>query len=290
MNPAHRTCGGRVGAHRWCDPAFLLARRSTLPGVSSLWTPEGEHRVPRPGDPPPGSGGRRRRARRRPLGVPAPLPAPATGTERRSPEEQAAWQRLDELRQPARRHAGRGGGGQPRLRPVRAGRHPPVAAARPAWSRRGWRSTPWAPGRRPRRPTRARPSRRCARPWPRSAWPTSRSEVGGRRQRQRRRGRGRTRRARRRRPERHAEAGGPASGPASGEAHRGQAPGLVAAAVPGGQGEDHRVPPGDASGCRRPSRCSGTGSGPRPPPVTHAEAPRLVELARPRRSSGPPIG
>ena len=42
-DPAHRI-SGRVGEHPWRNPA-LLCRRNTLPAVSSLWTPGGEHPV-----------------------------------------------------------------------------------------------------------------------------------------------------------------------------------------------------------------------------------------------------
>lgn len=67
-------------------PLSLCARASTLPGVSSLWTPEGEHRVPR--DQPPQ----------------APS-APAGAGQRATPAPQSAEddaelaQHLDELRQ-----------------------------------------------------------------------------------------------------------------------------------------------------------------------------------------------
>ena len=45
------------GVPEGVTPLSLLARASTLPGVSSLWTPEGEHRVRREPAPPSGPGG-----------------------------------------------------------------------------------------------------------------------------------------------------------------------------------------------------------------------------------------
>ncbi len=83
QNPGTVTGGGWGSA---CDvtPLSLLAQRSTLPGVSSLWTPEGEHRVQPAGDagtpsgPPP--------APPRPGGDGAPGPG-AGGPDDAAPDE-----------------------------------------------------------------------------------------------------------------------------------------------------------------------------------------------------------
>lgn len=45
QNPTHRCPVAGGGAPDDVTPLSLVAQRSTLPGVSSLWTPEGEHRV-----------------------------------------------------------------------------------------------------------------------------------------------------------------------------------------------------------------------------------------------------
>lgn len=90
------------------DPAFLVGSRFYATRVSSLWTPEGEHRVGRPGDAPPGDA---------PSTPSKAAPRPASGTpgagggghlapggtgadpDDLSPEEQAELAgRLDELR------------------------------------------------------------------------------------------------------------------------------------------------------------------------------------------------
>jgi len=65
-------------------PLSLFARSSTLPGVSSLWTPEGEHPV---GD-----------DRRRGGSPPPPAPAPASGPDFEEAEAAAVAAQLDELR------------------------------------------------------------------------------------------------------------------------------------------------------------------------------------------------
>jgi hypothetical protein len=86
-------------------PLSLVAQRSTLPGVSSLWTPEGEHRVrpagddhdsPRAPSRPDDAGA--------PDGGPGGAPPPSTGADDLDlddldPEEKAELaERLDELR------------------------------------------------------------------------------------------------------------------------------------------------------------------------------------------------
>ena len=79
-------------------PLSLFAQSSTLPGVSSLWTPEGEHRVRPAGDDaaPPDAP----RPPSRPPGAGAPTgPGDEFDPEDLGPEEQAELaQRLDELR------------------------------------------------------------------------------------------------------------------------------------------------------------------------------------------------
>src|ERR1700680_4591679 len=44
-DPTHRVPVAGGGTPDGATPLSLLAQSSTLPGVSSLWTPEGEHRV-----------------------------------------------------------------------------------------------------------------------------------------------------------------------------------------------------------------------------------------------------
>lgn len=49
-NPTHQYPVAGGGCADGVTPLSLLAQSSTLPGVSSLWTPEGEHRVKPAGD------------------------------------------------------------------------------------------------------------------------------------------------------------------------------------------------------------------------------------------------
>ena len=140
----------------------------------SLWTPSGEHPVDTEPGAGPGPCGAPGAAPRRTGGGPGPAPAAARGPADRGG---GGRRRAGGDAPAAGRHPGRGRGGQPLLRPVRAGRRVPLepppllaeaklaidalgalvgGAGRPAGRRRA----------------------SLARPWPRSGSPTSRSRGG----------------------------------------------------------------------------------------------------------------
>ena len=149
----HETCGHRRASTRYERTSRRAPRPAPAPGS--------------PGRPPDGG------------------PARPKGTEARPADRRAAAPTTRAARPRSRscaaagRRAGRGGGGQPLLRPLRAGGASTSPSRRPCWPRPSWPSTPsarwstvWATAwvRRPRP---------CGRRWPRSGWPTSRSRRPG---------------------------------------------------------------------------------------------------------------
>ena len=201
---------------------------------------------------------------------------------------------MAELAEPARSPPRRGGDRQPLLRPVRAGRAPPRPATPRSSPRPAWPSTPRLPGRGARRAgsASAEPTLRDALAQIRLAY----VQIAGGRQRRARAGRVESRADRR-----HQDARRPSLiGGRRRHQLTGPQPSDAPAARVAGRDDvqvDLRSPSLDATGCRRRSRCSGTGAPARRRRST-VPSPLLVEGARsaapeagasPTASRSPPI-